>query len=71
MTIQYADDNTPYISSNELKNGLKKNGLKKSLEEASKELLKWFDNNLMKSNPDKCNLFVSTNDNVAIRIGNF
>ena len=65
MTIQYVDDNTPYISSNDV------NGLKKSLEEASKELLKWFDNNLMKSNPDKCNLFVSTNDNVAIRIGNF
>ena len=65
MTIQYADDNTSYISSNDV------NGLKKSLEEASKEWLKWSDDNLMKSNPDKCNLFVSTNDNVAIRIGNF
>ena len=43
----YADDNTPYTSSNDV------NGLIKSLEEASKELFKWFDNNLMKSNPDK------------------
>ena len=42
----------------------------KSLEEASKEFFRWFDDNLMKSNPDKCHLLVSTNDNVAIRIGN-
>ena len=61
----YADDNTPYTSSNDV------NGLIKSLEEASKELLKWFDDNLMKSNPYKCHLLVSTNDNFAIRIGNF
>ena len=53
-----ADDNTPYTSSNDV------NGLMKSLEE-------WFDYNLMKSNPDKCHLLVSTNGNVAIRIGNF
>ena len=55
----------PYTSSNEVK------GLIKSLEEASKKLFKWFDDNLMKRNRDKCNLLVSTNDNVAIRIGNF
>ena len=30
-----------------------------------------FDDNLMKSNPDKCHLLVTTNDNVGIRIGNF
>ena len=63
--VNYADDNTPYTSSNDV------NGLIKSLEEASKELLKWFDNNLMKSNPDKCHLLVSTNDNIAIKKGNF
>ena len=39
--------------------------------EASKSLFKWFDDNLMKTNPDKCHLLVGTNDNVAIRIGNF
>ena len=60
----YADDNTPYTSSNEV------NGLIKSLE-ASKKLFKWFNENLMKSNPDKCHLLVSTNDNVKIRVGNF
>ena len=57
-----ADDNTPDTSSNDV------NELIKSLEEASKELFKWFDDNLMKSNLEKCHLLVSTNDNVAIRI---
>ena len=61
----YADDNTPYTSSNDV------NGLIKSLEEASKNLFKWFNDNLMKSNPDECHLLVSTNDNVKIRIENF
>ena len=66
MILQnYPDDNTPYTSSNDVIE------LTKSLEEASKELFKWFDDNLMKSNPDKCHLLVSTNDNVTIRIGNF
>ena len=61
----YEDDNTPYTSSNDV------SGLIKSLEEASKKLFKWFDDNLMKRIPDKCHLIVSTNDNVKIRIGNF
>ena len=61
----YTDNYTPYTSSNDV------NELIKSLEEGSKELFEWFDDNLMKSNPDKCNLLISTNDNVAIRIGNF
>ena len=61
----YVDNNTPYTSSNDVK------VLIKSLEEASNEFSKWFDDNLMKSNPEKCHLLVSTNDNVANRIGNF
>ena len=61
----YADDNTPYTSSNDV------NALIKNLEEASKKLIKSFDDNLMKSNPDKCHLLVSMDDNVKIRIGNF
>ena len=62
--VNYADDNMLYTSSNDV------NGLIKSLKEASKKLFKWFDDNLMKCNPDKCHLLVSTNDNVKIRIGN-
>ena len=52
----YAGDSTPYTSSNDV------NGLIKSLKEASQELFKWFNDNLMKSNPDKCHLLVSTNE---------
>ena len=35
------------------------------------EMFEWFDDNLMKSNPDKFHLLFSTNDNIAIRIGIF
>ena len=64
VNANYADDNTPYTRSNDVK------GVITSLEKASKELFKWFDDNLMKSNPDKCHLLVGTNDNVAFRIVN-
>ena len=48
------------------------NGLIKSLEKAAKGLMvKWFDDNPMKSNPEKCHLLFSTNVNIAIRIRNF
>ena len=42
-----------------------------SVEEASKVLLKWFLDNLMKSNADKCHLLVSTSNKVNIRIDHF
>ena len=40
-----------------------------SLEEASKSLFIWVDNNLMKSNADKCHLLVNSNEKVTIKIG--
>ena len=61
----YADDNTPYISADKI------DGVIKSLEEASEILFKWFNDNLMRINADKCHLLVSTNDTVKIKIGNF
>ena len=39
------------------------------LEETSKPLFTWFDNNLIKSNADKCHLLVSSNEKVTIKIG--
>ena len=36
----------------------------KSLEEASTVSFQWFDNNILKSNPDKCHLLINRNDNV-------
>ena len=46
----YADDNTSYATANDI------DSLIVSLEEASKSLFNWFDNNLVKSNTDKCPL---------------
>ena len=59
----YADDNTPYATANDT------DSLIASLEEASKSLFTWFDNNPMKSNADKCYIFVSSNEKVTIKIG--
>ena len=46
------------------------NGVVKSVEESSTKLFKWFSDNLMKSNADKCHLLVSTNNTVNIRVEN-
>ena len=64
-TASYADDNTPYVSADEI------DGLIKSLEEALEILFKWCNDDLMKTNADKCHLLVSTNNTVKIKIGNF
>ena len=60
--VSYADDNTPYMGSDTIE------GIIQSLEEVSKKLFKWFDDNLMKSNADKCHLLVNTNESVKITI---
>ena len=59
----YADDNTSYATANDIES------LIASLEEASKSLFTWFDNNLMKSNADKCHLLVISNEKVTIKTG--
>ena len=61
----YADDNTPYVSANNM------GGVINSLEEASEILFKWLNDNLMKINADKCYLLVSINNTVKIKIGDF
>ena len=61
----YADDNTPYVSADNI------NGVVKSLEEAIEVLFKWFNDNLMKIVADKCYLLLSTNNTISINIGNF
>ena len=61
----YADDNTSYATANDI------DSLIVSLEEASKSLFNWFDNNLVKSNTDKCHVLVSFNEKVTIKIGSY
>ena len=61
----YADDSTPYAASDNI------DDLVTSLEKSLKDLLKWFDDNLTKSNPDKCHLLVSSREKIKMKIGDF
>ena len=61
----YANDKKPYFIADNVY------GVIKSLEEASEILFKWFNDNVMKINADKCHLSVSVNNTVKIKIGNF
>ena len=59
----YADNNMPYATANDI------DSLIAWREKALKSLFTWFENNLMKSNADKCHLLVSSNEKVTIKIG--
>ena len=61
----YADDNTPYVSAENLADVIK------SLEEDSIKLLQWFSDNQMKVNHDKCHLLVSCKNNVTMNASGF
>ena len=61
----YADDNTPYVSADTIGEVIK------SLETASVKFFKWFTDNQMKGNQDKCHLTVSKNENVSMHTGPF
>ena len=53
-TTNYADDTTPHATDNYIEIVLK------DLEQGSDTLLKWFTNNLLKANPEKYYLLVTT-----------
>ena len=59
----FADDNTPFTSANNI------DDLLDPLEKASSSLVKWFKDNLYKDNPDKCDLLVNTNEKTKIKTG--
>ena len=58
----YADDNTPYVSSDSIEDVIR------ILEHDSTKLFKWFSDNMMKANKDKCHLIVSSNEHVNNKI---
>ena len=39
--------------------------------EASTASFQWFYNNLLKNNPDKCHLLISSNENITVKIGEY
>ena len=61
----YADDNTPYTSDISLNLVLEK------LESSTHDLFRWFKENHMKANPDKCHLLVTTNTLTSVNINGF
>ena len=59
----YADDNTIYDSGNSIDDVIS------FLQESAEKLFQWFSHNQMKGNTDKCNLIVSTDEPIEIRVG--
>ena len=58
----YADDNTPFFVGDDLNDVILK------LQNASKTLFKWFNDNQMKANPDKCHFICSSSVKTSIMI---
>ena len=54
--MRYADDNTPYCSYNSFEDIIS------HLERTADDLFRWFSNNGMKANADKCHLLLSTKE---------
>ena len=61
----YSDDKTPYVIADNI------DGVIKSLEKPSEITFKWFNDNVVKINTEKCHLLVSTKNTVKIKTGNF
>ena len=60
----YADENTPYVSSDSIEDVIR------ILENDYIKLFKWYSNNMMKANKDKCHLIVSSNEHVSMKLDN-
>ena len=60
----YADNNTPCVSSDSIEDVIR------ILENDSIKLFKWFSDNIMKANKDKCHLIVSSNEHVPMKLDN-
>ena len=63
--VSYADDNTSYTSDFNLEEVIQK------LELIPNNLFKWFENNYMKANSDKCHLLDTRDTDVTTKIGEF
>ena len=60
----YPVDNTPYVEANNIDEVIA------ILENDSIQLFKWFSDNRMKANKDKCHLVISNNEKVSMKIDN-
>ena len=64
-TASYADDNTPYTPDVNLNTVLEK------LKNSTRAIFRWFKENQMKANPDKCHLLVTTSALTSVNINGF
>ena len=64
-TANFIDDNTPYLSSKNVKDVIE------PLQWALVSLYRWLENNLVKVNADKCNFLVSTSQEVKLNVNTF
>ena len=60
----YADGNTLYVSSDSIED------VTRILENDSFNLFRWFSDNMMKANKDKCHFIVSSNEHVSMELDN-
>ena len=58
----YADDNAPYVTGETIEDVIN------SVEHNSIKLSKWFSDNQIKANNDKCHLLISDNENITINV---
>ena len=58
----FADETTPYAIGNSV------DEIRNLLENTSKKLFKWFSDNQMKANPDKCHFLMSSDENINLMI---
>ena len=62
--LDYADDNTPFVVRENTTNDIK------ALEDIGENLIKWFSDNQMKLNTDKCHVLLNSQGPNTIKIGN-
>ena len=60
----FANDNMPYLSAKNVEDVIE------SLDRASVSLFRWFEYNLLKGNANKCNLLVSTSQELSLNVNN-
>ena len=61
--VNYADDNTPYVSGKNI------DEVVRFLEESSRVIFKWFSDNQFQANASKCHVLLSTDEHVQVKIG--
>ena len=61
----FTDDNTSYLSAKNVED------VTEYLEQALVSLFRWFENNLLKGNADKCHFLVSTSQEVSLNVNEF